>query len=112
MATLLNLFPLWLREWAKFYLLPLLKEGVRELLWPLLRGTVDTLLVFALPVTALMGSQALMQRRYTLTVNQQTAQLIEFPSGDRFMASGEGYSGDGDVRPVDSTSFSVTRNDC
>jgi magnesium-transporting ATPase (P-type) len=42
----------------------------------------------------------------TLTVNQQTAKIIEFPGGDRFMASGEGYNGDGDVRPVDSTSLS------
>ncbi|MGM0383573.1 MAG: HAD-IC family P-type ATPase, partial [Thermodesulfobacteriota bacterium] len=41
----------------------------------------------------------------TLTVNQQTAKLIEFPSGDRFMASGEGYNGDGDIQLVDSTSF-------
>ena len=42
----------------------------------------------------------------TLTVNQQTAKFIEFPNGERFMVSGEGYNGDGDVRPVDSTSFS------
>jgi magnesium-transporting ATPase (P-type) len=42
----------------------------------------------------------------TLTVNQQTARFIEFPNGERFMVSGEGYNGDGDVRPVDSTSFS------
>ena len=42
----------------------------------------------------------------TLTVNQQTAKIIEFPGGDQFMASGEGYNGEGDVRPVDSTSLS------
>ncbi len=42
----------------------------------------------------------------TLTVNQQTAKFIEFPNGERFMVSGEGYNGDGDVRPVNSTSFS------
>ena len=42
----------------------------------------------------------------TLTVNQQTAKFIEFPNGERVMVSGEGYNGDGDVRPVDSTSFS------
>jgi magnesium-transporting ATPase (P-type) len=42
----------------------------------------------------------------TLTVNQQTVKFIEFPGGERFMVSGEGYNGDGDVRPVDSTSFS------
>jgi magnesium-transporting ATPase (P-type) len=42
----------------------------------------------------------------TLTVNQQTAKIIEFPGGDRLMASGEGYNGEGDVRPVDSTSLS------
>ena len=42
----------------------------------------------------------------TLTVNQQTAKFIEFPNAERFMVSGEGYNGDGDVRPVDSTSFS------
>lgn len=42
----------------------------------------------------------------TLTVNQQTAKFIEFPSGERLRISGEGYNGDGDIQPVDSTPFS------
>ncbi len=41
----------------------------------------------------------------TLTVNQQTAKIIEFPGGDRFAASGEGYNGDGAVLPVGQTSY-------
>ncbi len=39
----------------------------------------------------------------TLTVNQQTAKIIEFPGGDRFRISGEGYNGEGEVRPMDKT---------
>lgn len=39
----------------------------------------------------------------TLTVNQQTAKIVEFPGGDRFRISGEGYNGEGEVRPMDKT---------
>jgi magnesium-transporting ATPase (P-type) len=33
----------------------------------------------------------------TLTVNKQTVRLLALPSGERFQASGEGYSGEGEV---------------
>jgi magnesium-transporting ATPase (P-type) len=45
----------------------------------------------------------------TLTVNQQTVKIIEFPGGDRFRVSGEGYNGDGEVRPADDADFTENR---
>ena len=35
----------------------------------------------------------------TLTVNQQTVKLIEFPNGKSYKITGEGYNGEGEVRP-------------
>ncbi len=37
----------------------------------------------------------------TLTLNEQTAQVIVTPDGQRFEASGQGYRGEGEVSPAD-----------
>jgi len=37
----------------------------------------------------------------TLTVNQQTARLVQLPTGARFAVTGEGYQGDGEVHVED-----------
>lgn len=44
----------------------------------------------------------------TLTVNQQTVKKIVLPSGDYFEATGEGYTGDGEVLPEKNGSVSST----
>jgi magnesium-transporting ATPase (P-type) len=38
----------------------------------------------------------------TLTVNQQTIKLIELPNGKSFKVTGEGYNGEGEVKPSES----------
>ncbi|RME31044.1 MAG: hypothetical protein D6793_12670, partial [Thermoflexia bacterium] len=63
--------PPWLREWAQQYLLPFLKVQIRELLWVFLQGVLETLLLFALPATAVVGSQKVWEGRYRLTPAQQ-----------------------------------------
>ncbi len=37
----------------------------------------------------------------TLTLNEQTAQVIRLPDGQRFEATGQGYRGEGEVAPAD-----------
>lgn len=46
----------------------------------------------------------------TLTVNQQTAKLISFPSKNEFKISGEGYNGEGEIEDIDNISSSDKEN--
>ena len=63
--------PPWLQEWGRQYLVPLLQVEVRRLIWVLLQGVLETLLLFALPTAAVIGSQKVWESRYRLTPAQQ-----------------------------------------
>jgi len=69
--SLLTRLPLWLKEWGKYYIAPLLKVEGRRLLLTVLRGSLDTLLAFTLPLTVVVSTHAALESRYTLTPAQQ-----------------------------------------
>ncbi|MGB9888377.1 MAG: LysM peptidoglycan-binding domain-containing protein [Anaerolineae bacterium] len=63
--------PPWLQEWVRRYLLPILQVEIRHLIWIFIQGVVETFLLFAFPVAAVVGSQKIWESRYRLTPAQQ-----------------------------------------
>lgn len=56
----------WFQQWAHQYLLPALKAQLKLGLLGLLDGMLDVLLLLGVPTVALVGSNAYMNREYTL----------------------------------------------
>lgn len=63
--------PPWLQDWVRRYLLPILQIEVRHLIWIFIQGVAETILLFALPTAAVIGSQKVWESRYRLTPAQQ-----------------------------------------
>jgi len=70
-AQLLARIPPWLKEWARTYLAGAFSGVVADLLRVMIRGSVDALLLLAISLIAVAGSEALWSSRYTLAPAQQ-----------------------------------------
>ncbi len=79
MEGLAKLIPQWFLEWFQVYAVPFLQIEVRKLLRALLQGVGDAFLFLSLPLTLSIGSQAVLNARYTLAPGQQ--QQVEVWAG-------------------------------
>ncbi len=71
LGSLSNFLPKWLVQWLNLYVAPFLKMQLRIIVQSLLRGIFDTVLFISLPLTLSVGSQAIWDARYQLTIAQQ-----------------------------------------
>lgn len=71
LGSLSNLLPKWLVQWLNLYVAPFLKVQLQVMVQALLRGVFDTVLFLSLPLTLSVGSQAIWNARYQLTIAQQ-----------------------------------------
>lgn len=93
MEWLAQLLPGPIIEWLQAYIVPFFKLQIRVMLRGLLLGITDTLLFITLPLGISLGSQAIWNARYHLTIAQQQ-QVERWSNAARLIAYLE------DVPPV------------
>ena len=93
MEWLTQLLPGWLLEWLQIYVAPFFKLQMRALLRALMWGVTETIVFIGLPITLSIGSQAVWNARYQLSMAQQE-QVEAWASISRLIAYIE------DVPPV------------
>lgn len=72
----------WFQQWAQQYLLPTLKAQLKIGLMGILDGMIDVLLLLGVPTAAILGSNAYMNRQYTLPRQVQQQVVVWAAASD------------------------------